>query len=298
MSNQVAIIGMGPSGIASALQLKRQGIDALLFEKSTQGGLLKNAYHVENYLGFDAISGIDLLQLFKKQLKQHSIEPVMENVTHLDYDTKEHVFVIKTNYSIHTARYIVVASGTEPKTDPVLEAAPVTMKPYIYYEIFPICNERGKRIVIIGGGDAAFHFALGVSAHNDVCLVNRTSTIKAVSALAASVFQDKNVMYKENYVLKTIMPGQEKKLFLTFGGDTDKFMIESDYLIAGIGRLPKKDFYSSALLERESDLIAEGILYLTGDIKNGSYRQTSIAVADGVYSAMQIAAKCSKEDKI
>ena len=67
---EVAIIGAGPSGIATAIQLKRYGIEPVILEKEEIGGVLKNANLVENYPGFpDGISGPELVKLFKKQVE-------------------------------------------------------------------------------------------------------------------------------------------------------------------------------------------------------------------------------------
>ena len=64
----VIIIGAGPAGLAAAMQLERQGVSALVFERSQVGGLLWNANLVENYPGFvDGITGPDLVDLFQKQ---------------------------------------------------------------------------------------------------------------------------------------------------------------------------------------------------------------------------------------
>ena len=64
----VAIIGAGPAGLSTALQLKRQGIKAVLFERDKVGGLLRNANLVENYPGFPGgLSGPKLVSLFEQQ---------------------------------------------------------------------------------------------------------------------------------------------------------------------------------------------------------------------------------------
>jgi thioredoxin reductase len=60
---KVAIIGAGPAGIATAIQLKRYEIAPIIFEKARIGGLLLNANLVENYPGFpEGISGITLVK--------------------------------------------------------------------------------------------------------------------------------------------------------------------------------------------------------------------------------------------
>ncbi len=286
---EVAIIGMGPGGIATALQLKRYGINPLLFEKQICGGLLRNAYCVENYLGLsEGIAGVDLLNVFQKHLKRYQIKPVMEEVLDLTYDTKKRFFVIKTGVSVYYSKLVVVASGTKPKIDGLLENATEKVVPYIFYEVYPILQEQNKTVVVIGGGDAAFDFALSVSKNNKTFLINRTDKIKALPILAKKILQNKRIFYKSNYVLKSVIAGREKALTLIFENGADKCIIDSDYLIAGIGRVPQKDFYSPFLVENDKNLISKELLYSVGDVGNGFLRQISIAVADGVRVAMQI----------
>ena len=59
--HDVAIIGGGPAGVAASIFLKRAGFDIVMFEKNEVGGLLLNAYLVENYPGFPrGIKGYEL----------------------------------------------------------------------------------------------------------------------------------------------------------------------------------------------------------------------------------------------
>lgn len=76
------------------------------------------------------------------------------------------------------------------------------------------------------------------------------------------------------------------QLSVSFSGENRD--LEADYLIAAIGREPELGFTTpSIMMEIESSPIANR-LYRIGDLKNGRYRQTAIAVGDGIRAAMEI----------
>jgi len=110
------IIGAGPAGIAAAIYLKRAGVDPVLFEKNeNSGGLLQNADWVENYPGFpDGISGMNLINLFRKQLERMNIKVINQEVTDIQYDEKNH-FVVSTNKTRMECRSVIAATGTYPQ---------------------------------------------------------------------------------------------------------------------------------------------------------------------------------------
>ncbi|MCK4538908.1 MAG: NAD(P)-binding domain-containing protein, partial [Candidatus Krumholzibacteria bacterium] len=61
INTKLIIIGAGPAGIAAAIYLKRAGVDFVLLESGEPGGLLRNAFLVENYPGFPGgIKGAEL----------------------------------------------------------------------------------------------------------------------------------------------------------------------------------------------------------------------------------------------
>jgi thioredoxin reductase len=286
---EVAIIGGGPAGIAIAIQLKRYRIEPLLFEKDVLGGLLKNAWRVENYIGFpEGKSGLELVELFKKHLQLYNINVIFEKVLLLEYLEREGVFLLNTPRTSYYSKLVAVASGTKPKTLELIEELPKEISERIFYEIYPIMDEKNKKIAIIGAGDAAFDYALNLSRFNQVVIINRGEQIRALPILSEMVLHHPQITYMENSSVKRIEKGKEKGLLLTFTTNAGSFSIEADYLVIGIGRVPQKDFYSSKLIKMEEELLSLGLLYLVGDVKGGIYRQTSISVGDGIHTAMRI----------
>jgi len=99
IKSEIGIIGAGPSGIACAIQLRRYGLDYLFFEKEDLGGLIKNAFLIENYLGFpEGITGEEFVQLLKKQIKKYKIRIIKEEVVSVRYENNK--FDIKTRNRI------------------------------------------------------------------------------------------------------------------------------------------------------------------------------------------------------
>lgn len=248
MKKRVAIIGAGPAGMAAALQLHRFGVETILFEQSKIGSLLKNAWCVENYLGIcPGKSGIDLLQTFHQTLAKHRVKILYAKVESLNYDSKASLFEIKTCNKKYTADYAIVAAGTSPKTLPLIKKAETQVRPYLFYEAFPLLRERRKNIVIIGAGDVAFDNALNLAKYNKVTVCNRGSHNSALPLLGVRILKHKNITYYPNHKLKSVVLGTSRNLDCTFVNRQKRIHLNADYLIAAIGRVPQKDFYTDKL---------------------------------------------------
>jgi thioredoxin reductase (NADPH) len=270
---QVAIIGSGPAGIAAAVQLKRYAINFILFDSVTNGSLLRNAHRVENYLGFpQGISGIELLRVFHQQLAENNIVPIQQKAAAADYLVTENLFKINTAENNYFAEYLIVAAGTKPKTEPLLEELAASGQCKINYEVYDFLTAKNKKFAILGAGDAAFDYALSLLANNQVTVFNRGAEIKALPCLCEAAFQHENFKYYPNANLPKIMIAKN----------------EYDHLLLALGRTPQKEFYTNNLERLEQKLLESGLLYLIGDVKNDIYRQTAIAAGDGIKAAMQI----------
>ncbi len=278
-----AIIGSGPAGIAAAIQLNRSGLKSLLmFDKKEHNSLLQNARMVENYLGFpDGISGIELLRKFYEQLTNNNINQIFSYVDSLDFVEQEQLFVITAGKDLYYSKFVIVASGTNPKKIDLINNN-------IYYEITNIISQKDKKIAIIGAGDAAFDYALSMAKANQVSIFNRGTNISALPILQKKVTLCAQIKYYDNTKVIKINNKNMRKQQLTLQHKTNIFEQDFDYLIAAIGRTANKDFYSNTLKQLESMLIKNKLLYLAGDIKNNIYRQISIATSDGILAAMQL----------
>lgn len=291
----VIIIGGGPAGISCAIQFKRYGISANIIEKANLGGLLLNANNLENYPGFPrGIKGTELVEFMKKQLRRQEIEVLFEEVTGLD--SNEELLKVTTKKNSYYSRYVVVSSGTKPKR---FEDCPIPdeLAPKIFHEVYPISTIEGKKIVIVGAGDAAFDYALNLVKSNEVVILNRNETTNCIPVLLKRVEESTKIVHIKKIKIQKIFssPGDMITLeCLTVEGSKN---IEADYLLFAIGRIPSIGFLSSELKRKVHKKEENSQIYLAGDVKNGIFRQTAIAVGDGIMAAMKIYKKIKEEEK-
>jgi thioredoxin reductase (NADPH) len=280
----VIIVGAGPAGISAAIQLKRYGINFLLLEKESAGGLLKNASLVENFPGFpNGIPGAKLITLFKKHLSGLGIRIKRENVTNLSYGNNK--YSIRTNKNLFFARNIVLAPGTKPKKFTCNGSAKIK----IYHEIYKLTESRNKKIVIVGGGDAAFDYAVSLSGNgNDVSILHRSGKPACIPALLKKVLRKKNIHYLCN--LKIINVNKNKSEIVIEcieSKNQGKKIFTCDIFIAATGREPQFDFIKTENRKKLDSLKGKSLFYI-GDVKNEIYRQATISIGDGIRTAMAI----------
>jgi thioredoxin reductase len=280
MIHKVAIIGAGPAGIAAAIQLQRSGITPLVFEQTRIGGLLNNAFFVENYPGFpDGISGHELVAKFRKHLRKWKISILNERVTNLV--KKKNTFFIMARKQ-YCADKVIIASGTAPKRPKIWFE---NSHKKVVFEVYPIKNVRKKKIVIIGAGDAAYDYALNLCRHNEVLILNRSIKKRGLELLIERAKQADNITYIQNVRIQEITQTGEQ-LIAIVSHNAKRYSISADYIIYAIGRQPAIDFLSASIKKK----FPRGgrNLFFVGDVKQGDLRQTSIAVGDGIKVAMRI----------
>jgi thioredoxin reductase (NADPH) len=280
------IIGAGPAGLSAALQLRRQGQAPIVLECGQPGGLLHNAHWVENYPGFpDGISGPALVERFLTQVERFGVEIVLAQVQNLSIEGG--IFQIDTDQGRFAAEIVIVASGTKAKPLPDVSISEEASR-RVFSEVVPLLNERGKTILIIGAGDAALDYALNLADRNQVLILNRSRRVKGLKLLWERVQREPSIHYYDQHMVLNIQQGPDRRLEVDTFSEGKGHTYLCDYVIAAIGREPALDFLDEDL-ESQSDTLSErGKLYFIGDVVNNIFRQTGIAVGDGLRVAMDI----------
>lgn len=283
----VAIIGAGPSGIAAAIYLKRAGADIVLIEKGEVGGLLRSANLVENYPGFPGgISGLKLVSLFEEQLESLGIRPESRRVKGVE--RSKGAFKIITDSRALRSKYVLIATGTRPKVIS-LEGSESLAGRKIYYDVNAVHGRKGL-VMVIGGGDAAFDYALNLVGRGMNAIIVTRSKPSCLKLLAQRAREEKISVAVGCTPLSVRMDEGRVELKCRSGERSRTF--EGDFVLVAAGRVPDTEALGDLALrvkvkKRGPETNVRG-LYMIGDVLGGSYRQTGIAVGNGVLAAMMI----------
>ena len=181
----------------------------------------------------------------------------------------------------------MIASGTKPrplsgcKIDPEIQDR-------IFYEVYPLLDRKDCRIAIIGAGDAAFDYALNLAAKNEVIILSRGEQANCLPLLGERAAACPGIIYHPGTRLSGLEAAETGKVRVECVQAQERLSFEVDCVLCATGREAQLDFMPAMAQAEVERLEKDGRLYFIGDVKNGIYRQTAIAVGDGIYAGMKI----------
>jgi len=286
----LVIIGAGPAGLSCAIYAGRARISTLILEKMMAGGQTTLNDMIENYPGFpEGIPGFELGQKMAEHAQRFGARMETAEVSGIDLAARP--MRLRTDAGDYSARSLLLSMGTRPRRLGVPGEREFYTKGLSYCATCdgPLFAE--KRLMVVGGGDAAIEEALflaGLAAK--VTVVHRRDQLRAERILQERAFANDKIEFLWRSVVTRVVGDSAVRAVQVRDVSTDEESeVPIDGVFIAIGTVPSTDFLPPEIQRDEGGFIitgphmqtsAEGV-FAAGDLRVGSYRQITCAVGDG-----------------
>lgn len=289
----VVIIGAGPAGMTAALYASRANLNTVMLERGMPGGQMANTEEVENFPGFDFITGPDLStkmfehsQKFGAQYKYGDIKSV-----EIDGDIK----ILKTGSEDIRTKTVIIATGAEYKKIGVNGEDALGGRGVSYCAVCDGAFFKGKELVVIGGGDSAVEEGAFLTKFaSKVTIVHRRDELRAQKILQDRAFKNDKIEFIWDTEIQAINgDSRVESVTLLNKKDGSIYDYQADGVFVYVGMKPlTAPFESLGILNdlgyvdanEEMESAIPGI-FAAGDVCDKTLRQIVTATGDGSIAA-------------
>ncbi len=306
----VIIIGAGPAGLAAGLYAARDRYRTLLLDKNgLPGGQIMLTEAIENYPGYEHVTGFELIEHMKAQVLNFQAEiKVNQAVTSLvRRDDGLLEITVNGGETVYLARAVILAPGSDyrrlnaPGEDEMRQATRVS-----YCATCDGAFYRDKEVLVIGGGNTAVEDTIYLASRftKKITMIHRRTEFRAQQILVDELYdaaKEHNIDVKLPYVLEQIVPsadGTEIDHVDIKNVDTGEIeAVKVDGVFVFVGMVPNTSFLRDAVTMNEAGFIAcdcttlktsmPGV-FVAGDCRQQAAMQLATACADGVVAALML----------
>ncbi len=295
----VVIIGSGCAGNTAAIYAARANLKPLVVAGHEAGGQLSLTHLVENFPGFPiGINGPELVENMKLQAQNFGAEYVHGSV--IETDLSQRPFRLNIEGDWIETRTVIVASGasarwlgleSEQKLIGRGVSSCATCDGFFY---------RGKKIMVIGGGDSAMEEANFLSRFgSEVTLVHRRDEFRASKIMLDRARHNPKIKFMTNTIVEEVMDPSEHKVTgvrLRNSKTDEVWEQEVDGFFLAIGHIPNtKVFKGQIETDAEGYILSKGGartniagVFHAGDVQDRVYRQAITASGAGCMAAIEV----------
>ena len=295
-SFQVVIVGGGPAGMSAGLWCAELGIEAIVIESGAElGGQLLSIHNpISNYLGIQTKNGRELHDRFVQHFEMRDVAMRLRSNVE-QFDPVRRSLRMRSGDEFHF-KYLVIATGVRRRSLGVQGENGFLGKGMLESGAKDKLVTTGKRVAVVGGGDAALENSLILSDHAlKVVVVHRGDHFSARPEFVEEARSRQNVELRMNSQIVAIR-GNEKIDSVIVRGPSGQQQIEMDYLLIRIGVTPNSELFSEQVECDELGYIlvdsncrsSNPHIYAVGDVANPVSPTISTAVGMGSTAAKSI----------
>ena len=292
----VVIVGGGPGGLSAGIYAMRAALKTILIEKGAVGGQVAISDGVENYPGFEHITGYELSQKFLQHAQSYGMEIVQEEVVAVEPGLDFHS-VRLANGNILRTHTVLLATGGSPRKLDIPGEDEYYGKGVSYCGVCDGFFFRDKIVVVVGGGDTATEEALYLAKlAKHVYLVHRRDALRASMILQQRVKDECKIEILWNSIVTEIKANDEgvNAVDLQDTQTGEQRELATDGVFIFVGFIP-----NNQLVPAGTNMNADGYvvtnekcetnmpgIYVVGDLREKYAKQIVVAAADGCTAAL------------
>jgi thioredoxin reductase (NADPH) len=290
----LVIVGGGPAGLTAGIYAVRSGLKTAVVERGALGGQVATTPVVENYPGFTSVGGKTLVDI----MVSHALEYVQifqgEEVVEIKPGDPIEILTSRRKF---TAKAVLLATGANHRHLGAPGENRLAGRGVSYCSTCDGPLFKGKKVVMVGGGDSAATEALHLHHMGvDVTLIHRRDSLRAQEHLVKNLF-DNHIPVLWNKEVKEIGGHEKVKELVLYDNKTEEITtFETDGVFIAIGYEPSVELAKKIGAEITPDGYVKrdsrhrtnipGI-YSAGDVEGG-YKQIVTAAGQGSEAALAI----------
>lgn len=290
------IIGAGPAGMTAALYAARSNLKVAILEQGAPGGQMNNTADVENYPGFERISGPELAMKMFEPLEKFGVDHLYGIVTQIE--DKGDYKVIRADEQVYKTKTLIIATGAKHRQIGVPGEETYNSRGVSYCAVCDGAFFRNQDLLVVGGGDSAIEEGLFLTRFaNSVTIVHRRDQLRAQKILQERAFAHEKVSFIWDSAVEAIKGNDLKVTNVDIRNlKTDQV---TNHAFGGVfvyvGLDPVSDFFRDLKITDDEgwvvtdDRMRTAIpgIFAVGDIRQNQLRQITTAVGNGAIAGQE-----------
>jgi thioredoxin reductase (NADPH) len=293
--HDVVIIGGGGAGLTAALYASRANLSTILFEKLISGGQIASTDMVENYPGFEeGVLGPEIAQKMEAQAMRYGTEIAHEEIAAIS--RKGDLFEVKSPDADYTARSVILAMGASYRMLGVAHEKEFTGKGVSYCATCDGAFFKGKKVVVVGGGDSALQEGIFLTRFAaQVTIVHRRDALRGSPILQERAKLNPKISFVWNTVVDKIEGETKVTSVLLRNVKTQEAQNHAaDGVFIFIGHDPNSRLVNGFVtLDDRGYVVTDPSLaasvpgvFAAGEVRRGAVRQLVAACGEGCAAAL------------
>lgn len=291
------IIGSGPAGMTAALYAARSNLKVGIVEQGAPGGQMNNTSEIENYPGYEHISGPELSMKMYEPLEKFNVEHIYGIVQSIENDGL--IKRVVTEDETFEAKTVILATGAKYRLLDVPGEEEYTSRGVSYCAVCDGAFFRNQDLLVVGGGDSAVEEAIYLTQFaKSVTIIHRRDELRAQKILQDRAFANEKIKFIWDSVVKEIKGGDVKVSGVTV--ENVKTGEISDHEFGGIfiyvGMNPVSNMVTGLGITDEAGWIltnnkmetSQSGIYAIGDVRQKDLRQIATAVGEGAIAGQGV----------